>query len=210
MSEKRLLVLASGEGTNFQAIIDAVSAGRLDARIVGLISDRRECGALKRAEKSRIEAISLPRTERNRDRYFRDLLELIRSRNPDLIVLAGFMKILPTWLVEEFPFRIVNTHPSLLPCFGGPGFYGNKVHEKVMESGARISGCTVHFVTPDVDAGPIILQEAVEVQDDDTAETLSGRIKEREHDALVRAIRIILSGNYEIDGKRVRRTQGSP
>lgn len=205
MSEKRIVVLASGEGTNFQALADAVAKGELDAEIVGLISDRKGAGALKRARDHGIKAISFPRTEENRETYFRELGTKIENLNPDLIVTAGFMKILPTWLVEKYLYKIINTHPALLPCFGGPGFYGHRVHEKVLESGARVSGCTVHFVTPDVDAGPIILQAPVEVLDNDTPESLSERVKLIEHDVLVRAAGIVLKGDIEISGKRVRR-----
>ncbi len=205
MSGNRIVVLASGEGTNFQALIDAVSSGRLNAVIVGLISDKKSSGALKRARANGINAISFPRTEENRENYFRELDRIMENLHPDLIVTAGFMKIIPTWLVQKYLYKIINTHPSLLPCFGGPGFYGHRVHEKVLESGARISGCSVHFVTPDVDAGPIILQKAVEVQDDDTPDTLSERIKEVEHDLLVQASEIVLNGDFEISGKRVSR-----
>ena len=205
MSSNRIVVLASGEGTNFQALIDAVSSGRLNASIVGLISDRKSSGALKRARDNGINAISFPRTEENRENYFRELDRIIEDLQPDLIVTAGFMKIIPTWLVQKHLYKIINTHPSLLPCFGGPGFYGSRVHEKVLESGARISGCSVHFVTPDVDAGPIILQSAVEVLDNDSPETLSERVKEVEHDLLVQAAEIVLKGDFEISGKRVRR-----
>lgn len=205
MNRKRILVLASGEGTNFQALLDAVNNDRLSAEIVALIADKRNCGALRRARENGIVDVSLPRTEENRDRYFRELGEKIEEYHPDLIVTAGFMKIFPTWLVEKHHMKIINTHPSLLPCFGGPGFYGNRVHEKVIESGARISGCTVHFVTPDVDAGPIVSQRSVEVLDDDTPESLSERVKGVEHTLLVEAAALVLSGRYEISGKRVRR-----
>ncbi len=205
MSGNRIVVLASGEGTNFQALIDAVSSGRLEANIVGLISDRKLSGALKRARDHGINAISLTRTEENRENYFRELDRIIGELKPDLIVTAGFMKIIPTWLVQKHLYKIINTHPSLLPCFGGPGFYGHRVHENVLESGARISGCSVHFVTPDVDAGPIIMQAAVDVMDDDTPETLSERIKEVEHDLIVKAAAMVLKGNFIISGKRVRR-----
>lgn len=205
MSGNRIVVLASGEGTNFQALVDGVETGKLNAEIVGLISDRKGAGSLKRARKSGIKAISFPRTESNREVYFRELGKVIDGLEPDLIVTAGFMKILPTWLVQKYPNRIINTHPALLPCFGGPGFYGHRVHEKVIESGARVSGCTVHFVIPDVDAGPIILQSTVEVLDDDTPETLSERVKSVEHELLVKAASIVLSGEIEISGKRVRR-----
>lgn len=203
MAGKRIVVLASGEGTNFQAIIDAVAVGKLKGSIEGLVSDKTACGALDRAMRNNIRAISFPRTQSNRETYFQDLFTIIDGLKPDIIVMAGFMKILPDWLVMKFPMRIVNTHPSLLPCFGGTGYYGHHVHEKVIESGARISGCTAHFVTPDVDAGPIILQRSVPVEDNDTPDTLSERVKDAEHEAIVEAISIVLEGKFTISGKRV-------
>ena len=203
MGGKRIVVLASGEGTNFQAIIDAVASGKLRADIAALVSDRKNCGALERAKKNNIRAISFPRNEANRDAYFKDLCAQVELAGPDIIVMAGFMKILPDWFVMRFPLKIINTHPSLLPCFGGPGFYGIRVHEKVLESGARITGCTAHFVTPEVDSGPIILQKSVPVLDDDTPSTLSERVKEVEHEALVEAVGIVLEGKFRISGKRV-------
>ncbi len=203
MAGKRIVVLASGEGTNFQALIDAVEKGILKGRIEALVSDRKNCGALDRARKNNIRAISVPRDDSNRDSYFNDLFAVIESLMPDIIVMAGFMKILPDWFVLKFPLKIVNTHPSLLPCFGGAGFYGHHVHEKVIESGARISGCTAHFVIPAVDAGPIILQRAVPVEDDDTPGTLAERVKGAEHEALVEAVSIVLEGRFKISGKRV-------
>ena len=136
MAGKRVVVLASGEGTNFQALIDGVESGKIDGTIVALVSDRKKCGALDRARRNSIKAISLPRTESNRENYFHELFGTINDLQPDLIVLAGFMKIFPDWFVAKFPLKMINTHPSLLPCFGGPGFYGHHVHEKVIESGA--------------------------------------------------------------------------
>ena len=207
MAGKRIVVLASGEGTNFQALIDAVSEGKLNGILVALVSDRKDCGALERALRNGIKAISFPRVPSDRERYVKELLAIIEGLKPDIIVMAGFMKILPDWFILKFPMKIVNTHPSLLPCFGGPGFYGHHVHEKVIESGARISGCTAHFVIPDVDAGPIILQRAVKVEDSDTPESLAGKVKEVEHEALVEAVSLVLQGNYRISGKRVLRPE---
>lgn len=203
MAGKRIVVLASGAGTNFQAIIDAVGAGKINGTIEALISDRKSCGALERARKNTIKAISLPRTDNNRESYFQELFAVVNDLHPDIIVMAGFMKILPDWFVTRFPMKIINTHPSLLPCFGGEGFYGHHVHEKVIESGAKISGCTAHFVIPDVDAGPIILQRTVPVEDTDTPDTLSEKVKEVEHVVLVEALSIILEGKFRISGKRV-------
>ncbi len=202
---KRLAVLASGNGTNLQAIIDAIESGRLNAGIAVVISDKRDAYALKRAEKHGIKAICMSRTAENRETYFHDIIEILNSNAPDLIVLAGFMKILPDSFIERFENRIINIHPSLLPCFGGKGFYGNRVHKAVIGSGARVTGCTVHFASTEIDGGPIIEQRTLEVRDNDTPETLAERIHPVEHEALVDAIGLILSGKYSISGKRVAR-----
>lgn len=202
---KKLAVLASGNGTNLQAVIDAIENGRIHAGICMVLSDRKDAYALSRARKHGIRTECRQRTQENRDSYFTEILGLLVSVDPDLIVLAGFMKILPDSFIKRFENRIINIHPSLLPCFGGKGYYGNKVHETVIESGARITGCTVHFVSTEVDGGPIIEQRALEVNDDDTPESLAERIHPLEHEALVDAIALIISGKYSIEGKRVAR-----
>lgn len=199
---KKLIVLVSGNGTNLQAIIDAIEYGRIDASISAVIADR-ECFALERAEKHKIRTFLLKRTPENKEHYFHDLMKLMEDENPDLIVHAGFMKILPPFIVEKFPMKMINIHPALLPCFGGKGFYGMHVHEAVINSGARISGCSVHFVTEDVDGGPIIIQKTIEIADDDTPESLAEKIHVLEHKAVVEAVEKILTGNYKIEGKRV-------
>ncbi|MFG1519974.1 MAG: phosphoribosylglycinamide formyltransferase [Thermoplasmataceae archaeon] len=201
-----LVVLASGEGTNLQAIINAVQAGELECMISAVISDVRESRALERARLSGIPAFYMPKEKRSQDEYSILLRDLINSFPHDFIVLAGFLKILSRTFIDAFPNRIINIHPSLLPCFGGKGFYGEKVHRSVIESGARISGCTVHFVTADVDLGPIIDQESVVVQDNDTPDSLAQRIHPVEHMLLIRSIRLLVSGKYKIIGKRVIRS----
>lgn len=202
---KRVAVLASGNGTNLQAIIDAIESGRLRAEIGIVLSDKRDAYALTRARNHGLNAVFFPRTKENRDTYFKEVMELILKAEIDLIVLAGFMKILPDDFIHKFKNKIINIHPSLLPCFGGVGFYGRKVHEEVIRSGSRISGCTVHFTSTEVDGGPIIEQRTVLVLDDDTPETLAERIHPIEHEALVYSIALILSGSFEIKGKRVIR-----
>ena len=201
-----IVVLASGEGTNLQAIMDAIARGELDCTVSLVVSDVRDARALERARNSGITAVHFPREKRTQDEYSDALRDLIMSYPHDFIVLAGFLKILSGSFIRAFPNRIINIHPSLLPCFGGKGFYGDKVHKSVIESGARISGCTVHFVTEDVDLGPIIDQESVPVLDRDTPEQLAMRIHPVEHELLVRSIRLLVSGRYEIIGKRVVRT----
>lgn len=201
---KKIVVLASGKGTNLQAIIDAVEEGTLNARIEAVISDKKDAYALERAKKHGIEALSIVRTKENREEYFEILLNHLREIDPDVIVLAGFLKILPPFIISEYAGKMINTHPALLPCFGGKGFYGNIVHKAVLDSGARFSGCSVHFVTEDIDGGPIIVQKMCEVKDNDTPDSLSERVLKLEHKALVEAIKIVLEGNYRVEGKRVK------
>lgn len=202
---KRMAVLASGNGTNLQAIIDAVAAGKILGEVGLVISDRKSAYALVRAEQSGIPRIAMPRTRENRESYFTGIKDAIESAGCDFIVLAGFMKILPDDFVEHFRNRIINIHPALLPSFGGRGYYGRHVHEAVLESGARITGCTVHFVSSEVDGGPIIEQISMPVMDNDTPDTLAERIHGIEHEALVFAASLLMSGNYRIEGRRVIR-----
>ncbi|MBI2995234.1 MAG: phosphoribosylglycinamide formyltransferase [Candidatus Melainabacteria bacterium] len=192
--KKKLAVLVSGSGTNLQAIINAVKSGELeDTKISIVISNKQDAYALKRAENENIENIFLnPKDFKTNIAFDKKLVEIISSYEIDLIVLAGYTKILTEVFVNAFPKKIINIHPALLPDFGGKGMYGKYVHEAVLKSRVKQSGCTVHFVTSDVDAGPIILQKKVPVLDSDTAETLSHRILEEEHKLLVEAIRKIL------------------
>lgn len=206
---KKILVMASGHGTNLRAIIYAIKERRLSAEISTVISENPDCGAVDIARRNEIPVRVIPYDRNNRDRFFREVYESIKSSIPDLVVLAGFMKILPPWLVDEMPERMINLHPALLPCFGGKGYYGKKVHQAVLESGARITGCTVHFVTSDVDSGPIIVQRSMTVNDRDTAETLADRLSVLEHESIIEAISLILSGNYRIEGRRVIRENRS-
>lgn len=198
---RSIAVLASGNGTNFQAIIEAVKAGVIGGSIAILLSDRKDAYALHRAEANGIPSRVIPFTKADPEIFYGKMRDAIRSVNPDLMVLAGFNRILPDRVLSGY--RAINIHPSLLPCFGGRGFYGLKVHEAVLASGAKFSGCTVHFVTGEVDGGPIILQRIVEVMGEDTPETLADRIHHEEHIAIVEAIRIVLEGNYTISGNRV-------
>ena len=189
-----IAVFASGEGTNFQSIIDAISDGSVRARISALISNRSDCGAVRRAREAEIPSFHFS-WKKESEANFRNLGS----------VLAGFLRIMPPEIIAQFSMRIINTHPSLLPCFGGMNFYGEKVHASVISSGARFSGCTTHFVTGNVDGGPIISQAVVPVLDDDDPESLAARIKEVEHQNLITSINLILSGNYRIEGNRVVR-----
>ncbi len=201
---KSIVVFASGNGTNFQAIADAVADGRLSCRISAVICERRNAGVLERSRTMGIDSVYIPYSRNEPEKFFKDVLNRLNEYKPDLIVLAGFLKILDSSLIQQFRDRIINLHPSLLPCFGGPGFYGSKVHEAVINSGAKYSGATVHFVTENIDGGPIIMQDICTVEDDDTPETLADKVHQLEHKIIVESIKIIIEDKIEIDGNRVR------
>ena len=176
----RFGVLVSGGGTNLQAIMDAMDAGRItNATLEVVISNKKDAYALERAKGKGIEAVAVsPKDYATRDEFNKALLETIDSYNLDLIVLAGFLVVLPAELVKKYENKIINIHPSLIPSFCGDGFYGLKVHEKALERGVKITGATVHFVDEGTDTGPIIKQKAVAVREDDTPETLQRRVME--------------------------------
>ena len=173
-------VLVSGGGTNLQAIMDAMDAGKItNATLEVVISNKKDAYALERAKSKGIEAVAVsPKDYYTREDFNKALLETIDSYDLDLIVLAGFLVVLPAELVQKYENKIINIHPSLIPSFCGDGFYGLKVHEKALERGVKITGATVHFVDEGTDTGPIIKQKAVEVQPDDTPEVLQRRVME--------------------------------
>ena len=177
----RVVVLVSGGGTNLQAIIDAVNAGKIqNAEIVGVLSNNKTVKSLERAKTAGIPAVSVsPKDYENRDLFHQAMLAKVDEFQPDLIVLAGFLVAIPQEMVHKYSGRIINIHPSLIPSFCGVGYYGLKVHEKALERGVKVTGATVHFVTEGMDEGPIIAQKAVCVEDDDTAEILQRRVMEQ-------------------------------
>ncbi len=194
----KLGVLCSGRGTDLQSIIDAIERGELDAKISVVLTDKPNVKALERAEVAGIKNICVDRKNfSNRADFEAELLKNLDG--VDLVILAGFMRILSADFVRQFPNRIMNIHPSLLPSF--PGAHA---HRDVLAYGAKISGCTVHFVDEGTDSGPIILQAAVEVREDDTEETLAARVLEQEHKIYPRAIKLFIDGQLEIDGRKVR------
>jgi phosphoribosylglycinamide formyltransferase-1 len=198
-------VLASGSGTNLQAIIDRAADGRLDAEAVIVISDVAEAFALERARKAGIHAAFInPRDFPERDAFNRAVIAKLRDHGAELVALAGYLRITSDEFVDAFAGRIMNIHPSLIPAFCGKGMHGLRVHQAVLDHGVKVSGCTVHFATKEVDAGPIIVQRAVPVMDDDTAETLSARVLEQEHEAYSEAIQLFAEGRLRIAGRRVR------
>ena len=203
---KKIAVLVSGGGTNLQALIDAEKRGELGAGKISLVlASKPGVYALERAANAGIESIVLPRKEfASADEYTAKLCETLTSYGIDLIVLAGFMIILGEQIYEQFPNRILNVHPALIPSFCGKGFYGLHVHEAALAKGVKVSGATVHFVTPECDAGPIVLQKAVEVKDDDTPETLQLRImQEAEWKILPEAVRLFCDGKIEVRDNKV-------
>ena len=195
---RRLGVLISGRGSNLQSIIDAISQGRLDAQIALVISNNADAAGLTRAARAGVEAICLrPRDYADRDAYDRAVAAALEVRGVDLICLAGFMRLVGPALLEAFPLRVLNIHPSLLPAF--PGL---EAQRQALEYGVRVSGATVHLVTSELDGGPIVTQAAVPVLDDDTVETLSARILAEEHRLYLEAIRLVLDGGWSVTGRR--------
>ncbi|MBQ9141534.1 MAG: phosphoribosylglycinamide formyltransferase [Lachnospiraceae bacterium] len=177
----RVLVLVSGGGTNLQAIIDSVAAGKItNAELVGVISNNKTVKSLERAKNVGIPAVSVsPKDFENRDLFNEAFLTKVNEFAPDLVVLAGFLVAIPPKMVEQYSNRIINIHPSLIPSFCGVGYYGLKVHERVLERGVKVTGATVHFVNEGMDEGPIISQKAVYIEDDDTPEVLQRRVMEQ-------------------------------
>ena len=192
-------VLISGRGSNLQAIIDAIAGGRLNARIGVVISNRADAYGLERAGRAGIETIVMPhKLFGDRADYDRALASELEARGVELVCLAGFMRLLGPAFIDRFPNAVLNIHPSLLPAF--PGLDAQR---QAFEHGVKVSGVTVHFVTPDLDGGPIIRQEAVPVLDDDTAESLASRILEVEHRVYPDAVQLVLERNWSLDGRRV-------
>ena len=176
----KLVVLVSGGGTNLQAIIDSIGEGRItETRICAVISNNPKAYALERAKQAGIEGICIsPKTFEDRETFNKALLTKIQSYEPDLVVLAGCMVVIPEMMIRAFPNKIINIHPSLIPSFCGTGYYGLRVHEEALRRGVKITGATVHFVDEGTDTGPIIYQKAVEVKPGDTPETLQKRVME--------------------------------
>lgn len=188
---KKLVVFASGSGSNFQAIIDAVENGTISAEIAGLISNKKEAGAVGRAQKHQIPVRIIPAEDPGF--FVKELPRQLDIWSPDLIVLAGFLKKIPDKILKKYPRRIINIHPSLLPKYGGKGFYGQRVHQAVLDAGDDISGCTVHYVNEEYDRGDIIRQERVDVLPGDTPETLAARVLSREHQILPVVIKDLIN-----------------
>lgn len=192
-------VLASGRGSNLQAIIDAIRAGELPVELAVVISDNADAAALERARKAGAPAVHIdPKGFPTKRDFYGEITRLLRAHGVELVVLAGFMRIVKDPLLAEYEHRIINIHPALLPSF--PGLHAQ---QQAVDYGVKVSGCTVHFVDPGVDTGPIILQKPVPVMDDDTGDTLADRILVEEHRLFPRAIRLIAEGKVRVEGRKV-------
>jgi len=201
--KKRIAVLLSGRGSNFEAIADSVAAGRIpNAEIAAVVSNRENAPGIEKARQRGLEAVVIPSKGRQREEYDREVVALLEAKKIDLVCLAGFMRLLSPYFVEHFRNRILNIHPALLPAF--PGLEAQK---QALEWGVKYSGCSVHFVDENLDAGPIVAQAVVPVHDDDTEETLAARILREEHRIYTEAVNLVLDGHYRIEGRRVLRTE---
>jgi phosphoribosylglycinamide formyltransferase-1 len=197
---KRLGILLSGRGSNFAAIADSIAAGRLDAEIAIVISNRADAPGITAARERGLNAVILPSKGLEREEYDARLAAALDTAGADLICLAGYMRLLSESFIRRYPQRILNIHPSLLPAF--PGLHA---HRDALAHGVKVSGCTAHFVDERLDSGPIVKQAAVPVLDDDTEETLAARVLKEEHRIYSEAIAFVLSGKYRIEGRRVLR-----
>ncbi len=202
---KNLGILLSGRGSNFVAIADSITAGRIpDARIAVVISNRADAPGLETARQRGLNALVIPSKGKPREEHDREVVAALKEHKVDLICLAGYMRLLSPWFVRQFPGKILNIHPSLLPAF--PGL---EAQQQAFAYGVKVSGCTVHFVDEELDHGAIIVQKTVPVLDSDDEHTLAARILEQEHIAYSEAIRIVLEGKFEIAGRRMVRGQKS-
>jgi phosphoribosylglycinamide formyltransferase-1 len=195
---KNLGILLSGRGSNFEAIADNVASGKLDADLAVVISNKTDAPGLDSARRRGLEALVIPSKGKLREEHDREMVVALREHQVELVCLAGYMRLLSPWFVQQFPNRILNIHPSLLPAF--PGLDAQK---QAFDYGVKVSGCTVHFVDAGLDHGAIILQRVVPVLDSDDDHTLAARILEQEHIAYSEAIGIVLEGKYTIHGRRV-------
>ena len=195
---KNLGILLSGRGSNFEAIAKSIAAGKIpNARIGVVISNRADAGGIATARRLGLEALVIPSKGKPREEHDREVVAALQRHEVDLICLAGYMRLLSPWFVKQFPHRILNVHPSLLPAF--PGL---EAQQQAFAYGVRVTGCTVHFVDEELDHGPIIVQKAVPVFDTDDEQTLAARILEQEHVAYSEAISLVLKGDFRIAGRR--------
>lgn len=204
MSPVKIGVLISGGGSNLQAIIDRINDGYINGKIELIISNKEDAYGLKRGRQNEIESIFVDRkTFESENKYNEYLIKKLKEAGVELVVLAGYLRVLSEEFVREYCNRIINIHPSLIPSFCGKGYYGKRVHEAVLEYGAKVSGATVHFVDEGTDTGPIIMQGVVPVNCDDTVEDLQKRVLEKEHELLVEAVKLYCDGKINVRGRIV-------
>ncbi|MDH3365609.1 MAG: phosphoribosylglycinamide formyltransferase [Thermoplasmata archaeon] len=204
MNRLRIGVLASGGGTNLQVIIDSCERGEIDGDVVVVISNVPDARALARAEKHGIEAYCFPHEGVTREQHEADIIDCLEKHKVNLVCLAGYLRMLTPLMINRYAGRILNTHPALLPSFGGKGMHGLNVHKAAIDYGVKVSGCTIHVVTLEVDGGPVVLQKAVPVLEDDTPETLQERVLKEEHKLYPRAIQLFAEGKVKVEGRRAR------
>lgn len=197
---KNLGILLSGRGSNFEAIARNVAAGKIDARIAVVISNKADAGGIETARRLGLTTLVIPSKGRQREEHDREMVVALQRHQVDLVCLAGYMRLLSPWFVRQFPRRILNIHPSLLPAF--PGL---EAQEQAFAYGVKVAGCTVHLVDEELDHGPIILQKAVPVLDDDDEHSLAARILEQEHVAYSEAIGMVLEGKFTVSGRKLVR-----
>jgi phosphoribosylglycinamide formyltransferase-1 len=200
---KNIGVLLSGRGSNFEAIARNVASGKIpNARVAIVVSNRADAGGIEAARRFGLEALVIPSKGKAREDHDREVVTVLQQRNVDLVCMAGYMRLLSPWFVKQFPHRILNIHPSLLPAF--PGL---EAQEQAFAYGVKVTGCTVHFVDEELDHGPIIVQKTVPVFDNDDEPTLAVRILEQEHIAYSEAINVVLEGKFEVVGRRLVQMQ---
>ena len=204
MNRLRIGVLASGGGTNLQVIIDSCERGEIDGDVVVVVSNVPDAYALVRAENHGIDAYCFPHEGMTREQHETDVIDCLEKHSVDLVCLAGYLRMLTPLMIDRYAGRILNTHPALLPSFGGKGMHGLHVHRAVLDYGVKVSGCTIHVVTLEVDGGPIVLQKAVPVLEDDTPESLQERVLKEEHKLYPRAIQLFAEGKVKMEGRRTR------
>lgn len=205
MPQVKIGVLISGSGSNLQSLIDNIENGNIDGKITVVISNKKDAYGLERARQNNISAVYVRSKDyEDFDKFNSAIIEELKRHGVDLVVLAGYLKILSLGFIEEYRNRIINIHPSLIPSFCGKGYYGIKVHEEAVKYGVKLSGATVHFVDEGADTGPIIIQEAVEVDCGDTADSLQRKVLKIEHKILPQAVKYYCEGRIQIIGRKVQ------
>jgi phosphoribosylglycinamide formyltransferase-1 len=195
-------VLGSTRGTDLQALIDEIKAKRLDANIVVVISNKKDAYILKRAKKYNIKTVFIDSKNKEREEFDKEVAKILDENNAELILLIGYMRFLSKWFVNKYRNKIMNIHPSLLPAFAG-GMDKN-VHENVLKTGCKITGCTLHFVDKGIDTGPIIMQKAVDISEDETADSLKEKVQKAEQEIIIKAIKLFMNNKLKVEGNKVR------